>query len=388
MRKTRTAVTRIASGLAALLLGVLALNVSISMAVAGTLEKKSGEAAFYMVDVGSGNCVVVVSPSGQVMMLDTGTPEMAKRVLAFLAENGIKKLDYLLVSHFHPDHMGGAAKIIDTMPVAHVVDHGDSVEYGKSDDWWKQRRRPWFYRGEGKKYDESIDVYVAARNKTDHIVVKAGDRVPFDELKVTVVSAAGKVLLKPLPGAGKPNPAGAEFERRAEDDAEDQQSVGVVMRYGKFRFIDLGDLTWNIANALFCPKNMVGTVDAYVVTHHGQSLPRQMGEYYYGLSSCPPSEVKGLNPRVALLTLGRWGHQYGNSDALKLVHSMPGLDLWQTEFIRAGGELGWNGPEVCIANLGETDSKVPYIKLTAHADGSFTVTNNRNGFSKDYPPRQ
>jgi hypothetical protein len=176
-------------------------------------------------------------------------------------------------------------------------------------------------------------------------------------------------------------------DRRADDDAEDAQSVGVVVRFGKLRCIDLGDLTWNTANALFCPRNLIGIVDAYVVTHHGQSLPRGLGEYYYGLSSCSPAEVHGLSPRVAMLTMGSQGHKEGTPDAMKTVHSVPGMDLWQTELIRDGGEKGYNGPEPFIANLGEESDKVPYIGLAASADGSFTVTNSRNGFTKRYPPR-
>jgi hypothetical protein len=162
----------------------------------------------------------------------------------------------------------------------------------------------------------------------------------------------------------------------------------VVVRHGKFRFVDLGDLTWNTANALFCPKNLIGAVDAYLITHHAQAMPRELGEYYYGLSSCPPSEVYGLQPRVAILSLGALGHRDGTSDAMKLLHSLPGLDLWETEFIRQGGEKGYNGPERFIANLGQRSDKVPYIAMAAKEDGSFTVTNSRNGYTKQYAPRQ
>ena len=105
----------------------------------------------YMVDVGHGNCVVVVGPSGQVMMLDTGAAAMAGRVLAFLEQNGLKRIDYLLLSHFENDHMGGAARLVEKIPVATIVDHGECVTYHKSDQWWKQRRGPWCREGVGKQ---------------------------------------------------------------------------------------------------------------------------------------------------------------------------------------------------------------------------------------------
>ena len=164
--------------------------------------------------------------------------------------------------------------------------------------------------------------------------------------------------------------------------------MGVVVRQGKFRFIYLGDLTWNTANSLFCPKNLVGPVDAYLVTHHAQSMPNEMGDYYYGLSCCSAAEVHGLNPRVAVLSMGSLGHKAGTPAAMQVLKSVPGLDLWQTEYIRDGGEKGFNGPEDFAANVGERSEKAPYIQLTAHADGSFSVTNSRNGTTKKYPVRK
>src|SRR6185437_4414639 len=126
------------------------------------------------------------------------------------------------------------------------------------------------------------------------LTVKAGDIIPIKGIELRVVCAGGEVIESPLPGAGMPNPACAEVDRRGDDDAEDAQSIGTLVTFGKFRFIYLGDLTWNVANALFCPRNKVGTVDAYLVTHHAQSLPASLGSYYFGLSACPKSEVYGL----------------------------------------------------------------------------------------------
>ena len=342
----------------------------------------------FVVDVGHGNAVFVLAPSGQVMLLDTGAPFAADRMLAFMEQHGIKKIDYLVISHFEADHMGGAPRISEKVPIANFVDHGESVVYGKDDGWWRQRRGPWFREGMGKQYDRSFEVYKAARAKSQHIVVKPGDRVPVEGLEVVVVSSAGKTITEPLAGSGAANPACAGVDRRADDDAEDGQSVSVVGRYGKFRFADFGDLTWNTSNAMFCPRNLIGTVDAYVVTHHAQSMPREMGEYYYGLSSCSPAEVFGLSPRAAIITMGALGHKQGTPDAMKALHSVPGLELWQTEYIRDGGEKGYNGPEPFIANMGEPSDKVPYIQVAASADGSFIVINSRNGFIKKYPPRK
>ncbi len=345
----------------------------------------AAEARFYFVDVGHGNATFVVAPSGEVMLLDAGPTRAAGRILSFMRQNGISKIDYLVVSHFEDDHMGAAPRIAAEIPVRNFVDHGGSVVFDKSDDWWKQRRGPWFREGMGKQYDASFDVYRAARDKSRHVLVKSGDKVPVSGLEVTVVSAAGRNIDRPLQLPATRGLSCEALDRRAEDDAEDGQSVGVAIRHGRFRFVYLGDLTWNAANSLFCPQNLIGQVDAYLITHHAQSMGKQLGAYYHGLSCCSPAEVQSLAPRVAILSMGGLGHKMGGPDALRTIHGVPGLDLWQTEFIRDGGEKGWNGPEQFIANLGETSEKVPFLELVANEDGSFRMINSRNQFAKPYP---
>jgi len=126
-------------------------------------------------------------------------------------------------------------------------------------------------------------------------------------------------------------------------------------------------------------------VDAYLVTHHAQAMTNELGDYYAGLSCCSVAEVRALNARVGLVSMGKEGHRYGSADAMKTVRDAPGLDLWQTEKITAGGEAGLNGPDDHIANIGgEPSARVPFLKLAANPDGSFQMTNSRNGFSKDY----
>jgi hypothetical protein len=128
-------------------------------------------------------------------------------------------------------------------------------------------------------------------------------------------------------------------------------------------------------------------VDAYVITHHARSYPKEAGEMSYALSSCPKAEVFGLHPRVALLSLSHGG-MARRADAITTVHNSPGLeDVWQTELLSVGPEKEHNSPEQFIGNLGGAEGKPRYIKLSARPDGSFKVTNSRNGFSKEYAAR-
>jgi hypothetical protein len=345
----------------------------------------------YFIDCGGsvGNATLLVSPSGESMMLDSGPPYVAKRVLHVFKQLGLSKLDYMLSTHYHADHFGAAAAVSEGLKVVTFVDHGESVETGKTDDWWKQRRAPWFRVGMGKQYDDMYERYAKAREAGKHLVVGPGDVVPINGFEARVVCSGAKVLAKPLPGAGGPNPASGKDERRADDDCEDAQSIGVLATFGSFRFAYLGDLTWNVAIDLFSPENKVGPVDAYVVTHHAQSFPLSMGAYYQGLSACPKAELAGLRPRVAILSLGLHGHRQGDSLAMETVRSSLGLeDVWQTHFVVDGGEKDHNSPkDFCASVEGDDPQQVRYIKLSADRDGSFTVSNSRNGFSKRYAAR-
>jgi competence protein ComEC len=345
----------------------------------------------YFIDVGRGvgNATLMVAPSGESMLLDAGPSYSALNVLEVINKAGLKKLDFLVTTHYHADHFGATAELAKQIPILHYVDHGPSIEFGKSDDWWKERRGPWFKAGMGERYDTLYKSYLKVRQEGRHLVVKAGDVMPIKETEVRVLCAAGKLLADPLAGAGDKNPACADVDKRSEDDAEDAQSIGVLVTRGAFRFVYLADLTWNKANDLFCPLNKVGSVDAYLITHHAQSFPKAMGDYYHGLSACPKSEVHGLRPRVAILSLGAMGHKQGDSAAIETVRKSPGLeDLWQTQFIEAGGEKNHNSPKMFIANIGGKNTEARYIKLSANADGSFTMLNSRDGFSKHYPVRK
>ena len=359
-------------------------------------------AQFYFVDVAHGNATFILSPSGETMLIDAGTRRTADRVSDFMKQNGIEKIDYLVITHFEEDHMGGAAPLSEKVKIVNWVDHGESVTYGKSDEWWKGRRQPWFQPGIGKRDVDGMDRYKAARAKGNHIVVKPGDRVPIKGIDAIVVTGGGKNITKPLKGSGQPNAACAQTEPRLEDDAEDGQSLGVLVSVGKFRFINLGDMDWNPSYRLFCPNNLVGKVDVYLITHHGQSFAKTYGEnlkpapggpdqklYYWSLSCCSPAEVWGLHPRVAVLSMGAEGHRAGDDESMKTVEKSPGLEgLWETEKVVGGGEAGHNAPDDFIANLGgPRPEKVPAIKMVAHPDGGFEFTNMRNGFSKSYPAK-
>jgi competence protein ComEC len=224
---------------------------------------------------------------------------------------------------------------------------------------------------------QSYQAYASVRDQAghQHILAKPGLRLPVKGIDVEVVSAATELIGKPLPGGGAANPLCSEFQPKDETKdpllgGENAQSVGTVISLGKFRMVDFGDLTWNHEHGLACPRNLVGSVDLYLTTHHGQNIS--------GL----PMLVYALHPRAAVMNNG--AKKGGASETFQILHKAPGLnDLWQLHYAVDAKEL--NSPADLIANLDE--STAYYLKVTARADGSFTITNSRNGYHKDYGPR-
>ena len=326
---------------------------------AGTLTAATKPMEAYFIDVEGGQATLIVSPSGESMVIDTGWAGFnnrdADRIAAAAAKSGVKQIDYLIVTHYHADHVGGVPQLAGKLPIRNFVDHGESVEAGR------------------KEADALYNAYTAVRDKGNHLLVKPGDRIPIKGLSVEVVSAAGNVLGKPLPGAGEPNPGCAATKPKDEDKSENARSVGTVIAYGRFRMLDLGDLTWNKEIALVCPNNRIGTIDVYLTTHHGLN------------QSGSPAVVDAVHPRVAIMNNG--ATKGGNPDAWQIVHDVPGLEgLWQLHTAESPGAQ--NTSEEMIANPDSKSDAGNYIKLTAMPNGEFTVTNGRNGFSKTYSLKQ
>ena len=313
----------------------------------------------YYIDVEGGAATLFVSPSGQSMLVDSGHPGTvdAERIVAVAKEAGLEQIDYLVTTHHHLDHVGGVPELAARLPVRNFVDHGLPTTQ------------------ELDSNQPLYEAYVKAREAGHHITVKPGDQIPIAGLDVRVVSSGGELITAPLAGAGSPNELCRDFTPKGEtriSGGENARSVGLVVRYGNFRTLNLGDLTWNKEHDLVCPNNLLGTVDMYLTTHHGLSI------------SGPKAIVHALQPRVAVMNNGPT--KGGAPEAWQIVRDSPGLeDFWQGHYSVNAGPAH-NTPEQFIANLDETGEACAahWIKISVLADGTFTVTNSRNGFSKAY----
>jgi beta-lactamase superfamily II metal-dependent hydrolase len=331
----------------------------------------------YFIDTEGGQATLFVTPSGETMLVDTGfagnqgMPDAnatnangapvtrdADRIGAVLKKAGVTVLDWMVISHYHGDHVGNAAELAHRLPIRHFIDHGPfSVEL--------QPNR-----------SAAFVAYMEVRDKGRAIVAKPGDKIPVGGLDVQVVSSEGELItasLQGAPGAGLPNPLCREAKLKEQDPTpENFESVGIAVRYGNFRLLDLGDLTWNQEHGLACPNNLLGTFDVFHTTRHGDP------------HAGAPQLVHAIRARVAVMNNGE--RKGGDPSYWQIVHEAPGLvDFWQLHRSAAGG-TEHNSPEQFLANVNEVDHG-HNLKMSVRADGNFSMTNERNGFMREYPAR-
>ena len=308
----------------------------------------------YFIDVEGGQATLLVAPGGESMLVDTGwtgnNHRDALRIAAAAKNAGVKKIDYLVITHYHADHVGGVYQLAEKLKIVNFVDHGAQTETGKP-------------------AEILFNEYAAIRAKGNHIEVKPGDSLPLKNLDVKILSAGGEVLPTALPGADEPNPACAETTPPAEDKTENGRSVGMLITFGDFRFLDMGDLTKDREYPLVCPNNRIGTVDLLLVSNHGTA------------SSSSVPFVRAVAPRVAIVNNG--AHKGGSAEVWQTVRDTRSLiDLWQLHYA-LDADKQHNSPDTYIANL-DADCEGKWIKVTAEKDGNFTVVNQRNKYEKTY----
>ena len=357
-----------------------------AMAADGTLKVVS-------IDVEGGGGTLFVTPEGKSLLIDTGWPgnygllpspdgakNSADRVVAAARKLGLTKIDYLIITHYHMDHVGGVMELVKRMPVDTFIDHGPNAEHlppGVKDDPQLPGGAP------DVLYPKYLDVIKGHH----HIVAKPGQVIQIGSMTDTIVASDGVTLSKPLPGAGQPIAAcdtALSKSTKADGGEENTRSVASLLTFGKVRIAMFGDLSWKKERELSCPVGKLGHVNLLIVTQHGSNI------------SSNPASIADMHPDVALMGAG--GKKGGDEEPIKTIKASPGLmGFWQTHESFAHPE--WSGDKNAIANLNPPASAVagqakslfsapPDQGYAIHAeinkDGQITMTNDRNGFSKTY----
>lgn len=309
----------------------------------------------YSIDVEGGQSTLLVAPSGASLLVDTGWPggngRDADRVQAAMRDAGITKIDHLLVTHYHTDHVGGVPELAKRVAIGEFLDHGENRE-----------------DSDITRHDYAA--YLKAIEAKPHRVVDPGDTIDLAGLSAIVLTADGEHL-HAIPGiAPQPNSYCAAEPNADPDPSENARSVGILVTYGKFRFLDLGDLTKAKEIALVCPTNPIPPIDLYLATHHGMNL------------SNARAIVDAIHPRVTIMNNG--AHKAGSPEAWQTIHDSPGMQDLYMVHAAEGSDAAHNSPEPLIANPKGATTDGAYFKVIAFDNGSFSVTNSRTGQTKDY----
>lgn len=355
------------------------MTAACALALTAPVAAKDAALQMVSIDVEGGGGTLFVTPDGKSLLIDTGNPEQSRvtgdnpssaRIQKAAAELGVKKIDYLITTHYHVDHIGGLEGLLKRMPIGTVIDHGPNRETKASP------------RADAPEIDmknpppgstaAGYNKYLQLIAGHKHIVAKPGDVFHIGGMTVTIVMADAQPIAKPLPGAGEQNPACAGMESMAANGGEENaRSTASVISYGKARIAAFGDLTWDREKDLFCPVDRVGKVDVYLASHHSIQY------------SGSPAMVNSLAPVVAIL--GDGPRKGDTPERVKTIQASPRIQgIWRLHRSAVNPEI--DGDPDMIANLPTTpDTDKAYnLRLRILKDGDVTVINERNGFNKTY----
>lgn len=332
-----------------ILAALLALSAIQTMAKSRTLD-------IYFIDVEGGAATLIVTPAGESLLVDSGFPgdRDARRIAQVAKEAGLTQIDHYITTHWHRDHVGGSTRLAQLIPIKRFYDRGLPT---------------------GRAKDIQPELIEAYRKTTqgDSTTLNPLDEIKFktESLRVQVLASNG-VVAGEQPNAPQIRPCGANFKAAAEDPSDNAKSIGFLLTFGRFKFFNGGDLTWNVEHKLVCPKNLVGTIDVYQVDHHGQD------------SSNNPAFVSALKPTVAII--GNGPRKAGEPRTFATLKSEPTIqaiyqlhrNLLTTEKDNTSAEFIANEEEQCQAN---------FIKLTVANNGKYSVSIPAKGIVRNYHVR-
>ena len=317
--------------------------------VAAAAPSTAKNLEIYVIDVEGGKSVLLVSPSGQSMLIDAGWPALkdhqpsTDRIVEAVRAAGLKRIDLLVISHFDIDHLGDVPALAARVSIGRVFDHG------------------------GPGTNALFPPYAAARDKIGHTVLQAGDTIPLKGVDIRVLSTFGRLI----PNYGTPNPLCNTYKQSAAlpADKEDDNSIGMLITFGKFKMLDLADLEAHLSHGLVCPANAIGLVSVYNVNVHGQ---------FKGIA---PELVGALQAPVFVQANG--ARKGADAQSWPVLKAAPGLkDIWQLHTsLNAGHDA--NPPDDFVVNREPLDT-FKCLRISASKSGAFTVTNGRSGFQKTY----
>jgi len=307
------------------------------------------------IDTEGGAATLIVTPAGESVLIDCGNPGTrdAERIHQAAKKAGLTAIDHLIITHWHSDHYGSAEKLASHLPIRHFYDRGIPATLDE----------------DRANFPSLIRAYKAAGgNKST--TLKAGDEVKLKQvagspaIKLLCICGNGAVIAEPA--GARDNPLAREHKAKPTDSSDNAKSLGFLLSVGGWRFLDVGDLTWNVEASLVAPRDRIGEVDVFQVTHHGLDISNN------------PVLVRTVNPRVAICNNGP--RKGGHPVVLATLRRLPDMQGLFQMHRNLGSKDSENTSADRIANDGKKKESGSTIRLVLEPDASaYSVIVDRSG---------
>ena len=320
----------------------------------------------YIIDVQGGAATLLVTPERETILIDAGyatsddrDPKRIERVLKEVA--GLDRIDHLIITHWHADHAGGVGGLANRVEIGRFWDRG-LPEDGLPDVEFPL----------GPTEGDPMGVSYRAVSKGRRTVLKAGETLPIRGDLEALVLASSKSILG-APSNVPVNPlCEASPEKFPVAPGENDWSAGLRFRFGKFEFLALGDLTWDYERALVCPRDVIGQIDLYLVTHHGRN------------TSNNPILLRTIEPIVTVMNNGP--NKAGDIETVRTLRTIPSIQAaYQLHRNLKTGDEGNTDPSL-IVNADPAGGR--FLHVAVSPDGStFRVKMDVDGPERSFESR-
>jgi competence protein ComEC len=344
---------------------------ALILGASGGMAAQNANLRIYWIDVEGGASTLFVAPTGESLLFDTGNPgngdRDAKRIFETAKKAGLSRIDHVVISHWHGDHVGGLEALSKMIPLGKFYDHGDGVEQAD-----KARH----------------DTYVSIAG-TNRKILKAGDMIALGPVQFRVMVSEGPVISSAINGGGA-NPLCANAAQMAPAAPENIRMVSLAANYGTFKYASLADLDWSREMELACPMNKLGHVNLYTINRHGglddSGAPALLGAVKPQVVVFNNGPKKGLgqkDERAVPINVAS-ATPYEKNSYLRVVKTPGNEGVWQLHRSLLDPDPAHNTAPDMTANMEQEGDLGFGLSAVVAADGKFMINNDRNGYSKSY----